>query len=64
MPIGLIISLTLWTGNLAYIYISVAYIQMLKASSPVIMLGMTFMMGMVITMSMAMIMMIVKKRTY
>ena len=46
MPIGLIIGLTLWTGNLAYIYISVAYIQMLKASSPVIMMGMTFMMGM------------------
>ena len=46
MPIGFIISLTMWTGNLAYIYISVAYIQMLKASTPVIMMGMTFMLGM------------------
>ena len=46
MPIGLIISLTMWTGNLAYIYISVAYIQMLKASTPVIMMGMTFVLGM------------------
>eukprot|EP00937_MAST-01D_sp_MAST-1D-sp2_P003159 g3159.t1 len=46
MPIGLLIAITMWSGNAAYMYLSVAYIQMLKASSPVILMAMTFVLGM------------------
>ncbi|KAI9746151.1 MAG: hypothetical protein M1818_000832 [Claussenomyces sp. TS43310] len=35
MPIGLFFSLSLICGNLTYLYLSVAFIQMLKATTPV-----------------------------
>ncbi len=35
MPIAALFSGTLWLGNAAYIYLSVAFIQMLKATMPV-----------------------------
>jgi len=36
LPVGLFMALTLWTGNEVYLYLSVAFIQMLKAFTPVI----------------------------
>lgn len=33
MPIGAMFAMTLWLGNTAYMYISVAFAQMLKAIS-------------------------------
>lgn len=30
LPVGLFMSLTLWTGNLVYLYLTVSFIQMLK----------------------------------
>ncbi|CAH1432847.1 unnamed protein product [Lactuca virosa] len=35
VPIGLLYSLSLWLSNSAYIYLSVSFIQMLKALMPV-----------------------------
>ncbi len=35
VPIGLFFSLSLICGNLTYLYLSVAFIQMLKATTPV-----------------------------
>mmetsp|Transcript_23992 Transcript_23992/g.66668 ORF Transcript_23992/g.66668 Transcript_23992/m.66668 type:complete len:346 (+) Transcript_23992:185-1222(+) len=35
LPIGSLYALVLWTGNSAYLYISVSFIQMLKALAPV-----------------------------
>ena len=35
MPIGVCQAATLWIGNAAYLYLSVSFIQMLKALSPV-----------------------------
>ncbi|EPS60359.1 hypothetical protein M569_14445, partial [Genlisea aurea] len=35
LPIGLLYSLSLWLSNSAYIYLSVSFIQMLKALMPV-----------------------------
>ncbi|WOL12220.1 putative sugar phosphate/phosphate translocator [Canna indica] len=35
IPIGAMFAMTLWLGNSAYLYISVAFAQMLKASMPV-----------------------------
>lgn len=35
LPIGLCYSVTLWLGNAAYLYLSVSFIQMLKALMPV-----------------------------
>lgn len=32
LPIGLLFAGTLWMGNAAYLYLSVSFIQMLKAS--------------------------------
>jgi len=46
MPIGLLIGATMYLGNMAYVYLSVAYIQMLKAFSPVILMCISFAMGM------------------
>lgn len=34
MPIGLLFSLTLWFSNASYLYLSVAFIQMVKAMTP------------------------------
>jgi hypothetical protein len=34
LPIGLLFSASLITGNKAYLYLSVAFIQMLKVSTP------------------------------
>ena len=45
MPIGLLIGATMYLGNMAYIYLSVAYLQMLKAFSPVILMCISFAMG-------------------
>lgn len=36
MPVGLFMGLTLWTGNKVYLYLTVSFIQMLKAFTPVI----------------------------
>ena len=36
LPVGLFMALTLWTGNEVYLYLTVAFIQMLKAFTPVI----------------------------
>ena len=33
VPIGAMFAMTLWLGNSAYLYISVAFAQMLKATS-------------------------------
>ena len=35
MPIGGCYAITLWVGNAAYLYLSVSFIQMLKALMPV-----------------------------
>ena len=34
VPIGALFSVVLWLGNTAYLYLSVSFIQMLKASYP------------------------------
>ncbi len=34
MPVGLFMALTLWTGNNVYLYLTVSFIQMLKAFTP------------------------------
>eukprot|EP00658_Telonema_sp_P-2_P033768 TRINITY_DN24720_c0_g1_i1.p1 TRINITY_DN24720_c0_g1~~TRINITY_DN24720_c0_g1_i1.p1 ORF type:complete len:328 (-),score=51.04 TRINITY_DN24720_c0_g1_i1:227-1210(-) len=34
MPIGALIGVTIWQGNMAYMYLSVSYIQMVKAWTP------------------------------
>jgi len=36
MPVGFFMAGTLWAGNLVYLYLSVSFIQMLKAFTPVI----------------------------
>ncbi|GLI65022.1 hypothetical protein VaNZ11_008392 [Volvox africanus] len=36
LPIGFFMALTLWTGNEVYLYLTVAFIQMLKAFTPVV----------------------------
>jgi hypothetical protein len=36
MPVGFFMAGTLWLGNLVYLYLSVSFIQMLKAFTPVI----------------------------
>jgi len=36
MPVGFFMGATLWAGNLVYLYLSVSFIQMLKAFTPVI----------------------------
>ena len=36
MPVGFFMAVTLWTGNEVYLYLTVAFIQMLKAFTPVI----------------------------
>ncbi|KZF25247.1 TPT-domain-containing protein [Xylona heveae TC161] len=46
MPIGLFFSLSLICGNLTYLYLSVAFIQMLKATTPVAVLFATWSLGM------------------
>lgn len=38
-PIALLFAISLWASNTAYVYLSVAYIQMLKALSPVTVYG-------------------------
>ncbi|KAF9696412.1 hypothetical protein EKO04_005542 [Ascochyta lentis] len=45
VPIGLFFSLSLICGNQAYLYLSVAFIQMLKATTPVAVLLATWSMG-------------------
>jgi hypothetical protein len=45
VPIGLFFSLSLICGNQAYLYLSVAFIQMLKATTPVAVLIATWSMG-------------------
>lgn len=35
MPVGFLMALTLYLGNLAYLYLSVSLIQILKATTPV-----------------------------
>ena len=34
LPVGLFMALTLLFGNIVYLYLTVSFIQMLKASSP------------------------------
>ncbi|OJJ60630.1 hypothetical protein ASPSYDRAFT_746269 [Aspergillus sydowii CBS 593.65] len=46
VPIGLFFSLSLICGNVTYLYLSVAFIQMLKATTPVAVLLATWGMGM------------------
>ncbi|KAJ5609173.1 sugar phosphate/phosphate translocator [Penicillium herquei] len=46
VPIGLMFSLSLICGNMTYLYLSVAFIQMLKATTPVAVLLATWGMGM------------------
>lgn len=36
LPVGFFMAATLWCGNLVYLYLSVSFIQMLKAFTPVI----------------------------
>ncbi|MEW5298216.1 MAG: hypothetical protein WDW38_001058 [Sanguina aurantia] len=36
LPIGLLFAAVLWMGNAAYLYLSVSFIQMLKASMPMV----------------------------
>ncbi|KAG2450822.1 hypothetical protein HYH02_004657 [Chlamydomonas schloesseri] len=36
LPIGFFMAITLWTGNEVYLYLTVAFIQMLKAFTPVV----------------------------
>lgn len=45
VPIGLMFSLSLICGNLTYLYLSVAFIQMLKATTPVAVLLCSWSMG-------------------
>ncbi|KAH6656644.1 triose-phosphate transporter [Truncatella angustata] len=45
VPIGLFFSLSLICGNLTYLHLSVAFIQMLKATTPVAVLVSSWMMG-------------------
>ncbi|KAL1885023.1 hypothetical protein Plec18167_001680 [Paecilomyces lecythidis] len=45
VPIGLFFSLSLICGNVTYLYLSVAFIQMLKATMPVAVLSATWAMG-------------------
>lgn len=45
VPIGLMFSLSLICGNLTYLYLSVSFIQMLKATTPVAVLLATWGMG-------------------
>lgn len=45
MPIGLLMALTLLFGNLSYLYLTVAFIQILKAFTPVITMGALFLAG-------------------
>jgi hypothetical protein len=46
VPIGVMFSLSLICGNMTYLYLSVAFIQMLKATTPVAVLLATWGMGM------------------
>jgi drug/metabolite transporter (DMT)-like permease len=36
LPVGAVMAVTIWTGNLVYLYLTVAFTQMLKAASPVL----------------------------
>ena len=45
LPVGLCFAVSLALGNLAYLYISVAFVQMLKASTPVAVLLCSFAFG-------------------
>ena len=42
LPVGFFTAATLYLGNLAYLYLTVAFIQMLKATSPVITMSVLF----------------------
>jgi hypothetical protein len=43
LPVGFFMGLSLWTGNLVYMHLTVAFIQMLKAFTPVITMVCLFM---------------------
>ncbi|KAJ9514089.1 hypothetical protein QJQ45_002204 [Haematococcus lacustris] len=45
LPVGLFMALTLWTGNVVYLYLTVAFIQMLKAFTPVVTMVCLFLAG-------------------
>jgi len=45
MPIGLLTALTLYFGNLAYVSLSVSFLQMLKASTPILVMSLMFCAG-------------------
>eukprot|EP00775_Hariotina_reticulata_P004590 gene4590-4844_t len=45
MPVGLFMAATLWTGNMVYLYLSVSFIQMLKAFNPIIVMLALFIAG-------------------
>ena len=45
VPIGACYAVTLWVGNAAYLYLSVSFIQMLKALMPVSVFGMGCLIG-------------------
>ncbi len=45
MPVGFFAAITLYLGNLAYLYLTVAFIQMLKSLTPVITMAVLFVAG-------------------
>ncbi|KAG2422641.1 hypothetical protein HXX76_015879 [Chlamydomonas incerta] len=45
LPIGFFMAITLWTGNEVYLYLTVAFIQMLKAFTPVVTMVCLFIAG-------------------
>jgi hypothetical protein len=45
MPVGFFSAITLYLGNLAYLYLTVAFIQMLKSLTPVITMAVLFVTG-------------------
>jgi hypothetical protein len=45
LPIGFFMAATLWTGNMVYLYLSVSFIQMLKAFNPIIVMIALFIAG-------------------
>lgn len=45
MPIGVLFALSLWMGNAAYMYLSVSFIQMLKALMPMLVFSMGLLLG-------------------
>ncbi len=45
MPVGFFTAITLYFGNLAYLYLTVSFIQMLKSLAPVVTMAVLFVAG-------------------